>query len=184
MTLKNHFLLLACVCTVAAVLLTTTSGAVSLSAADSVNVSTEQNKTMTLSKSPTGAAVRSLIIPGWGQYYVQKYWKVPIFVGAAGVCAYLIIDNNNSFKDKKLQIKLATEADPNDPYIELYKRQREVYRDNRDQAVFCLIGVYLLSAIDAYVDAHLFDFNVSDKLTLNVEPAGINFVRVGLKVKF
>ena len=137
-----------------------------------------------MKKSPTGAILRSLALPGWGQYYVESYWKVPLFVGAAGTCVYFIVHNNTSFKDKQSQINKAIALNPNDPYIELYKRQREVYRDNRDQAAFFLAGVYILSAVDAYVGAHLFDFDVSDKLALNLFPNRNSFLNVNMIFKF
>ena len=70
-----------------------------------------------MQKSPTGAIVRSLILPGWGQYYVESYWKIPLFLGAAGTCAYFIIDNNNSFNAKKDQIAKLASENPNDPYL-------------------------------------------------------------------
>lgn len=154
-------------------------------AEDSTVAASRKNESSVMSKSPVGAALRSIVLPGWGQYYVEKYWKIPIFLGAAGTCAYIIIDNNKSFNDKVKQIKSAAAANPEDPYIDLYKRQREVYRDNRDRAAFIIAGVYILSAIDAYVDAHLFDFNVDDNISVNVAPPlGINFARIKLSVKF
>ncbi|MDD3125655.1 MAG: DUF5683 domain-containing protein [Candidatus Kapabacteria bacterium] len=137
-----------------------------------------------MQKSPTGAIVRSLILPGWGQYYVESYWKIPLFLGAAGTCAYFIIDNNNSFNAKKDQIAKLASENPNDPYLDLYKRQREVYRDNRDQATFFLAGVYILAAVDAYVGAHLFDFDVSDKISFNLVPTNQNsFVSLSMRIK-
>lgn len=149
------------------------------SEADSSNKSNQ----FQMQKSPTGAILRSLALPGWGQYYVESYWKVPLFLGAAGTCVYFIVDNNNSFKDKQAQIDKAIALNPNDPYIDLYKRQREVYRDNRDQAAFFLAGVYILSAIDAYVGAHLFDFDVSDKISLNLFPTTKSCLNVNFKIK-
>ncbi len=136
-----------------------------------------------MKKSPTGAILRSLALPGWGQYYVESYWKVPLFLGAAGTCTYFIIDNNNSFNEKQKQIDKALLNNPNDPNITLYKLQRETYRDNRDQAAFFLAGVYLLSAVDAYVGAHLFDFDVSDNISLNLLPSKFSIVSFQLSIK-
>jgi hypothetical protein len=124
-----------------------------------------------MSKSPSGAVWRSLALPGWGQYYVESYWKAPIFLAGAGTCVYFIIDNNNKFNDKQSQIDKLIKIDPKSSLIELYKRQREVYRDNRDQSAFFLLGVYALSAIDAYVGAHLFDFNVDENISLRLTPS-------------
>ena len=136
-----------------------------------------------MKKSPTGAILRSLALPGWGQYYVESYWKVPLFLGAAGTCAYFIIDNNNSFNDKQKQIDKAVLNNPNDPNLQLYKLQRETYRDNRDQAAFFLAGVYILSAVDAYVGAHLFDFDVSDNISMNLLPSKFSIVNLKLSIK-
>jgi hypothetical protein len=127
-------------------------------------------KKFEMQKSPTGAIIRSLILPGWGQYYVESYWKAPLFLGAAGTCAYFIIDNNNKFKAKQTEIDKLSAIDPTNYKISFLKKQREVYRDNRDQSAFFLAGVYLLATIDSYVGAHLFDFNVNDNLSLNLTP--------------
>lgn len=123
-----------------------------------------------MKKSPTGAVLRSLALPGWGQYYVESYWKAPLFLAAAGTCVYFIIDNNSKFNSKDDEITAVKAANPNDSRIDYLTLQREVYRDNRDQAAFFLAGVYIISAVDAYVGAHLFDFDVSDKLSLNIIP--------------
>lgn len=155
-------------------------GSVSILANDSTLV---ESKKFEMKKSPTGAILRSLALPGWGQYYVESYWKVPLFLGAAGTCAYFIIDNNNSYNDKQKQIDRAILNNPNDPNLQLYKLQRETYRDNRDQAAFFLAGVYILSAVDAYVGAHLFDFDVSDNISMNIIPSKLSIVNLKLSIK-
>lgn len=140
-------------------------------------------KKFQMQKSPTGAIIRSLILPGWGQYYVESYWKAPLFLGAAGTCAYFIIDNNSKFNSKQKEIDNLISIDPTNYKINYLKRQREVYRDNRDQAAFFLAGVYLLAAIDSYVGAHLFDFNVDDNVSVNLAPTN-NSVSLFLNIKF
>ncbi len=127
-------------------------------------------KKFEMQKSPTGAIIRSLILPGWGQYYVESYWKAPLFLGAAGTCVYFIIDNNKKFNSKQDEIDKLSAIDPTNYKISFYKKQREVFRDNRDQSAFFLAGVYLLAAIDSYVGAHLFDFNVDDNISFNLMP--------------
>ncbi len=118
-----------------------------------------------MSKSPTGAVLRSLTLPGWGQIYVEDYWKAPLFLGAAGTLVYFIVRNNNKFLDSQEEMDNWTE---DYPYTQDYlKRKREFYRDQRDMSAFYLLGVYVLAAVDAYVNAHLYDFNVD-------EPAGIS----------
>ncbi len=105
-----------------------------------------------LTKSPTMAIFWSLVFPGGGQIYTESYWKAPIFATAVGILTYNAFQNHRIFKDLESQNNL----------------NKEVYRNNRDISIFFICGVYILSAIDAYVGAHLYDFDVSDDLSLNV----------------
>ncbi len=114
-----------------------------------------------MTKSPTKAVLLSLILPGMGQFYVESYWKIPLFLGAAGVLTYLVIDNHNQFIKYENEWKQMSDNDTNK---ELWYLKKEFYRDNRDRSAFYLLGVYIINAVDAYVGAHLFDFNVDDKL--------------------
>lgn len=124
------------------------------------------NKTSyTPTKSPMGAVYRSLILPGWGQYYVGSYWKAPIFLAGAGTLGYLIIKNNIKFNDYANQYDKL--LDKNTIEARILRNKREYFRDNRDMAAFYLLGVYILAATDAYVGAHLCDFSVDDNLTFN-----------------
>lgn len=121
-------------------------------------------------KSPWGATWRSLVFPGWGQIYVENYWKAPIFIAGAGTLIYFIIHNNsqyNKYQSMYDQIKSQNGSSLDLDYANRYK---EYYRDYRDQSIFYLAGVYILSAVDAYVGAHLFDFDVSDKLSMQLLP--------------
>ncbi len=119
---------------------------------------------------PWGAVWRSLLLPGWGQYYVESYWKAPLALGAAGFFAFRIIDFNNQFTDVCREIEA---SDDDDPLLPFLKRNREFYRDKRDESAFYLAIVYLISTIDAYVGAHLYEFDVSDDLSaaMNFDPA-------------
>lgn len=125
----------------------------------SVNVQSDTSK-YEMKKSAWGAVVRSAILPGFGQFYNESYWKVPVVWGALGYLSYLWIDSNNNYKKYR---DLFTANRSNDSYLRL----REFYKDQRDlNAVF--IGIaYFLNLVDAYVDAHLFDFNVSEKMQVN-----------------
>ena len=107
-----------------------------------------------MTKSPWGAVARSAIIPGWGQIYNKSYWKVPIVWGVIGWFAYNWVQNNNDYKFYKNMYM----AEP----TVINKRLREFYRDNRDLFAIYLGLTYAANLIDAYVDAHLFDFDVSD----------------------
>lgn len=140
-------------------------------------------KKFEMQKSPMGAVVRSLILPGWGQFYVEKYWKVPIVLGAAGFMTYLIIDYNNKFIQKRDLVDQLKQTDPNNSVILIERQYREFYRDNRDMSAFYLLAVYLIAAIDCYSDAHLYDFNVDDKLTFGLTPNYFGGVNLNLSIK-
>lgn len=125
-------------------------------------------------KSPMGAVLRSALIPGWGQIYNESYWKAPIIWGALGVLGYFWVDNNDQYKHfRDLYVQSIDENNPNGNLR--YYDQREFYRDQRDlTAVF--IGLsYLINILDAYVDAHLYDFDVS---------AGTNNMTLSLRISF
>jgi len=126
----------------------------------------------TLKKSPTTAILYSCVLPGLGQYYVESYWKIPLFTGATGFLAYAIIANNGLFTDVENDIARLEQANTvtNASAIALLKREREVYRDRRDLAWIGLGAVYVIAAIDAYTGAHLFDFDVSDKIAGTIVP--------------
>ncbi len=107
-------------------------------------------------KDPGTALLKSAILPGWGQYYNESYWKIPVFWGIIGWCAYNYVSNNNNYSDyQSLYIKSGFS-------IESYRRLRDYYRDQRDLFVIYLGITYLANLLDAYVDANLFDFNVSE----------------------
>ncbi len=123
------------------------------------NVQTDTTK-FEMEKSAWGAVLRSAIIPGFGQFYNESYWKIPVVWGAIGYLSYLWIDSNNNYKRYR---DLFTANQSNSSYLSL----REFYKDQRDlNAVF--IGLaYFLNLVDAYVDAHLFDFNVSEEMQVS-----------------
>jgi hypothetical protein len=124
------------------------------------------NEKFKMTKSPTKAIVLSLIFPGLGQYYVESYWKIPIFVGANGGLIYTIIYYNNQYKNIKEQMDLI--VDKSSTTYNNFNSEKEFYRDNRDRFTFFLAGVYILAAVDAYVGAHLYDFDVSDDISMNM----------------
>lgn len=141
-------------------------------AVDSVKKDTTIQKTAALTKSPTSAILYSCIFPGLGQYYVESYWKIPIFAGGAGVLIYAIIANNSLYSDVVADITRLEQSNKtaNANTIALLKREREVYRDRRDLAWIGLGAVYIVAAIDAYTGAHLYDFDVSDKIAGRIIP--------------
>lgn len=171
-------------------------------------------KAMTAEKKPrfipnsNRAIWLALVIPGGGQIYNRKYWKLPIVYGGFVGCAYALTWNNRMYKDYSQAYLDIMDDDPNtksyedfvprgydinsqlDHYKDLFRKRKDFYRRYRDLSIFCFIGVYLLSVIDAYVDAELSDFDISKDLGLKIEPVIFNDGRsrvpntVGLQCSF
>ncbi|MCC7437608.1 MAG: hypothetical protein IT211_03855 [Armatimonadetes bacterium] len=128
-----------------------------------------------MTKSPTTAILLSLI-PGGGQIYNEQYWKAPLFAGVAGFFLVQAIRYHNLYQDQADVVNATPETDV--AYARL-KRIREIYRDERDLNIAYYLGVDILCMVDAYVGAHLFDFNVDDDLTSRI---WFNPVRPGIGV--
>jgi len=127
--------------------------------ADSLNSFPSLNDSgFVMQKSATGAMLRSTVLPGWGQFYNESYWKIPIVWGLSGWFIYLWSDRNDNYKYyKDLYNKSLLESSNGETS---YKTIRDFYRDDRDLYGIYLALTYFLNIIDAYVDAHLFDFDV------------------------
>ena len=141
---------------------------------------------------PTKATWLALIFPGGGQIYNRKYWKLPIFYGGFAGCAYALSWNNKMYKDDMSAYKDAANnrwdsssiTDLLPPgYInrvsktqltETLRKRKDTYRRYRDLSIFAFIGVYLLSVVDAYVDAELSNFDITPDLSMRLEPAVID----------
>ena len=137
---------------------------------------------------PTKATWLALVIPGGGQIYNRKYWKLPIFYGGFAGCAYALTskmykDYSTAYKDAmngNMQSSSITDLLPPGYKIsetqlkELLRKRKDTYRRYRDLSIFAFIGVYLLSVIDAYVDAELSNFDITPDLSMKVEPAVID----------
>jgi hypothetical protein len=123
------------------------------------------SKKFSMRKSPTKAVLFSLVIPGAGQFYNESYWKIPIIGGLIGYFGYEYFRQNNLYKDYR--DRYAESQSPQNPSGDVsLKVLREFYRDQRDDFVWYFTIVYVLNLVDAYIDAHLFDFDVKDeKLT-------------------
>ncbi len=114
-----------------------------------------------MTKSPTKALLWA-IIPTGGQVYTEQYWKVPVFLVPIGALVGLGVYNHN--RSVEYDDQLATLTRGTREY-DLALANRELFRDNRDLSLVIAGGVYLLSFIDAYVGAHLYDFDVDDTLS-------------------
>jgi hypothetical protein len=153
--------------------------------------------------SPRQATIRSLIIPGWGQVYNKKYWKVPIVYGAIGFPAYLFTYNRKWYNKTKYALSIiannrytGTEAADSiarvDPQLRIFVEQKELgslvnyrneFRRDMDYAILFTILMWGLNIVDATVDGHLRGFDVSDELTLKVRPTIIpNTMTPGVSV--
>ena len=156
-------------------------------------VPTKPGAQKTFSPSPR-AAVLWAIIPGGGQVYNRKYWKVPIIIGGMTALYYAISWNNNNlleyakaYSDIKSDDPMTNDswiafvpagADPNSyrtngSFQETLRHGRDFYRRNRDLSIIIAVGVYALSIVDAYVDAELAHFDISPELTLRATPSYI-----------
>lgn len=123
------------------------------------------------------ASIFSALIPGLGQAYNRKYWKIPIlYAGFAGL-SYLASFNQIEYKKFKDAIAIRNDGNPNT--VDDYSKIRtdddlallvDIYRRDRDLSFIGIFAVYLLNVVDAAVDAHLYNFDVSDNLSLNWHP--------------
>lgn len=122
---------------------------------------------------PSKAAFYSAVVPGLGQIYNKKYWKVPLVYIGLGTGLYFYTTNNNKYHDFRSEYKkrLNGTSDPNDPYFGGLDNNRLVeaqkfYQRNRDLSMLITVGIYILNIVDANVDAHLMQFNVNDNLSV------------------
>ena len=124
---------------------------------------------------PARASMFSAIIPGLGQAYNGDYWKIPIFYTGLGVCAYCWSSNQlqyDRYRDIYLQLRDGTyKGNLSEENVKWYRDQ---YRRYRDYSIIATVLVYALNIIDANVFAHFSSFDISDDITLNVEPSLIN----------
>ena len=134
----------------------------------------------------------AMVLPGAGQIYNKKYWKLPIIYGGFVGCAYALTWNTKMYNDYSQAYQDIMSDNPNNDsykdflpsyvdiesnleyYQETFKSAKDIYRRQRDLSIFAFIGVYLLSVIDAYVDAELSDFDISRDLSLKLEPTLFN----------
>ena len=161
---------------------------------------------------PKRAIIYSAIFPGLGQIYNRKYWKLPIVYGGFLGCAYAITWNSNQYNEYSNAIRDFTDENPNTNSWTRFKgamntdvsawnsseianftnrlqRGKDFYRRYRDLSYIITVGVYALTMIDAYVDAQLFDFDISPDLSMKVEPvlfekSAYNSRSLGLQCSF
>jgi hypothetical protein len=120
------------------------------------------DKKFRMKKSPWIAVGLSALLPGAGQFYNQSYWKVPIILGLGGYLAYEFFDNNKTYHDYRDRYA-ATQTDSTPDGDLNLKTLREFYLDQRNDFIWYFTILYVVNLIDAYVDAHLFDFDVKEE---------------------
>ena len=148
-----------------------------------------------LRHSPTKATIFSAVLPGAGQVYNRKYWKVPIVAAGIGTCVYFIDRNTRQYERYKDAYIALTDNDPNT--VDEFNGQfsagavldvANTYRKWRDLSWICTGAVYILNIVDATVDAHFVRFDAGDDLTLAVAPgfelASRNAVGLSVQLTF
>ena len=139
---------------------------------------------------PQRALWLALVIPGGGQIYNRKYWKLPIVYGGFVGCFYAMRWNNMMYKDYAQAYLDLMDDDPGtasynkfmhlghqitpaneERYKTIFKKRKDRFRRYRDMSFFVMVGVYAISVIDAYVDAELSSFDISKDLSMKVRPA-------------
>ncbi|MBL7924019.1 MAG: hypothetical protein JNL88_07465 [Bacteroidia bacterium] len=123
------------------------------------------------------ATLLSTFLPGAGQVYNRKIWKVPVIYAAFAGMGYLIKFNHDNYKkfDKALLLRYDEDPGTVDEYANIYtednlKSLSDFYRRNRDLSYIGFTVIYVLNIIDAHVDAHLFNFSVDDNISLQWSP--------------
>lgn len=150
---------------------------------DSTGDSTKTKKIKVYS--PGKAAFRSAVLPGWGQIYNKKYWKLPIVYGALGITGYIFLDNIKTYREYREAYTIRYRAALNPPdstgyddLKEIYKKispesirtARDRFRQYIDYSVLFFVLFWGLNVVDAAVDAHLKGFDVSPDLSLRFKP--------------
>lgn len=131
---------------------------------------------------PSKAAFYSAVLPGLGQIYNKRYWKLPIVYGLIGGSIYGYTYNNdlyrtfrNAFKDRLAGLDDEFSAPENNEFgvvfsDEVLENQQEKYQRDRDLWLVVIIAMYALNIVDANVDAHLKQFNVDEDLSMDFKP--------------
>ena len=159
----------------------------------------EKRDWTTWKPNPQRALWLALVIPGAGQIYNRKYWKLPIVYGGFLGCVYALTWNGQMYSDYSQAYLDIMDSDPNTKSYEkmlppryditgkeerfkgIFKSKKDTFRRFRDLSIFAFGGVYLLSVIDAYVDAELSTFDISHDLSLEIQPTIIETGRIDMQ---
>ena len=143
------------------------------------NKITESADTATYKHSPQKATLYSMVLPGLGQAYNKKYWKIPVVYAGFGVLGYFAIMNGNEYRKYRQAYDYVTQGDQSIPidndYVDKYAPEqlaqgRDYYRRNLE-FTYILTGFwYILNVVDAAVDAHLYNYSIDDDLEIRLKP--------------
>lgn len=167
--------------------------------ADSIALAAAEPWDEKFNPDPTRALWMSALFPGLGQIYNRRYWKLPIITGGFVGIAYAISWNNRMLNDYARAYRDILDNDPNSrSYMDFFpstfkeedldknwltrilKSRRDFYRRNRDLSIIGAVALYLLCAVDAYVDASLAHFDVSPNLSLDLTPTALEGQKSGI----
>ncbi|MCC6690885.1 MAG: hypothetical protein IT235_05070 [Bacteroidia bacterium] len=144
-------------------------------------LNTDTIKKTVVNHSVRKATLLSVVLPGGGQFYNRKYWKPPVIYTAFAIFGYLIKTNNDNYNVFKQAYIYRTDnnAATTDPYVNKYSDDnlltlKNSYQRSRDFNIICFTAVYILNIVDAAVDAHLYTFDVSENLSIQLQPTFIN----------
>ena len=148
-----------------------------------------EEQSFTFVPDPTKAVWMSALFPGLGQLYNRRYWKLPIVIGAYMGLGYATNWNNTMLRDYTRAYSDIMDSDPNTKsYMDFFaptvkeedldkawltnllRTRKNMYRRNRDLCIICMVGVYAIAMIDAYVDAQLTHFDISPDLSVDIAP--------------
>lgn len=167
--------------------------------ADTTSVSKKETNNETIVKKkhdPNKATIYSTVLPGLGQVYNKKYWKVPIIYGLGGLIVYNITSSNSKYTDFRdalyaRQDSTMTETKYQGIYSDSQlKTRKDFYKRKRDINVIYALLLYSVNIIDAAVDAHLMNFKVGEQYIMSLEPTFIptasvsNSIGLSLTVNF
>ncbi len=125
--------------------------------------------------SPRLATILSAALPGAGQFYNRKYWKIPVIYALGGGLIYSLHHNNKNYHQfRRAYTQFHNSGEPVSGF-EMYSKEqlkiiKDQYRRNRDLSIIGITLLYVLNIVDASVDAHLFDYDIGDDLSLKVQP--------------
>jgi len=127
--------------------------------------------------SPHKASLYSALLPGLGQAYNEKYWKIPVVYAGIGISTYYMFKNRDSLRRRQTALNLLSDNDSNTNPAKYYaniplaslKAQRAYYRTNRDYSIIAMAAFYVINIIDATVDAHFYKFNIDKPLAMRRE---------------